>query len=408
MSELKNIAKKIIFDTLDDIQPEKLVMKKLKEFKIDQDVYVLSIGKAAWKMAYATSKVLNVKYGIVITKYGHNFGKIENFEIFEAGHPIPDENSLRAGKYAVSKFSNLSKDDILIFLISGGGSSVFELLQDGITLEDLKKINDLLLKSGANIIEINTIRKRLSKVKGGRFAQVIPAKIISLVLSDVLSNDLRFIASGPAYPDNTNFNTVKNILEKYNLDFDEKIINVLKKPLPDKLKNITHYIIGDINIACNLLEKNAQKFGFNTHILTTMLNCEAKEAGKFIASIVKGKNSFKKPFCLIFGGETVVKVTGNGLGGRNQELAYSAALEIEGMKNIVIASVGTDGTDGPTDAAGGIVDGETVKKIKAFSKDPYEYLLNNDSYNALKLAGDLLITGPTGTNLNDIGFILMR
>ncbi|WP_287568956.1 glycerate kinase [Thermosipho sp. (in: thermotogales)] len=404
--ELKTLAKKLLFDTLEDIQPEKLVKEKLKELRVDKKVYVLSIGKAAWKMAKAASDVLDIEYGIVITKYGYNFGNIENFDIFEAGHPIPDENSLSATKFAVEKFSKLSRDDILLFLISGGGSSTFELLQDGLSLEDLKNVTTQLLKSGANIKEINTIRSRLSKVKGGRFLNFVKSKVITLVLSDVLENDLRYIASGPTYEACSTFEDAYKIIKKYNLDFNENIINVLKKDVKiNKQIDVEHYIIGSIDIACDILEKHARKYNLNTLVLTTRLDCEAKEAGKFIASIAKS-SKLKTPYCIIFGGETVVKVKGSGKGGRNQELCYSAALEIENMKDVVIASVGTDGTDGPTDAAGAIVDGKTISKVRKFSNDPNEFLLNNDTYNALKLSGDLLITGPTGTNLNDIGFIL--
>ncbi|ABR29962.1 glycerate kinase [Thermosipho melanesiensis] len=403
---MKELARKIINETLKHLRPERLVLEKLKNFNL-KEVYVLSIGKAAWRMAYAVSNVLDVRYGIVITKYGHSFGRIDNFDIFEAGHPIPDENSIKYTKIALDYFSKLKKNDILLLLISGGGSSLFEYLEDGVTLEFLKSITSELLKKGASIDEINILRKRLSKVKGGKLTRLIQAKIIALVLSDVLGDKLEYIASGPVYPDYTTFNQVKRIVKKYKLKLGENIWNVLKKSVKLE-KNVPHYIVGNIDLACKKLKMVAEKYGFNTFLLTTRLNCEARDAGKFVASIVKGINSFPKPYCVVFGGETVVKVKGNGMGGRNQELSFAAALEIEGIENVVIASVGTDGTDGPTDAAGGIVDGNTVKILRERGYSPEEFLINNDTYNGLKEAESLLITGPTGTNLNDIGFVLVR
>ncbi|SHH33034.1 glycerate kinase type-2 family protein [Thermosipho atlanticus] len=408
---LKILARKFVEQVIIEVLPDKLVKDKLNELDIKGSVYVLSIGKAAWRMAKAASEVLNVKYGIVITKYNHSLGPIEHFEIFEAGHPIPDENSLKATKYAIEKLSGLSENDHLIFLVSGGGSALFEYPEDGINFEEIQDITRQLLKSGADIVEINTIRKRLSKVKGGKFAKIIfPARITALVLSDVLGDRLESIASGPAYPDIMTKEDAKKIIKKYNLKISEKVMKAIEKETPKQIENATHYIIGSVELACKTLEKFANKEGFNTYILTTQLNCEAKEAGRFVASIAKSidQTSFITPACIIFGGETVVEVKGKGKGGRNQELSLSAAIEIEGMDNVVVASVGTDGTDGPTDAAGGIIDGETVKKIKKFGKDPYEFLENNDSYNALLLAGDLLKTGPTGTNINDFGFILIK
>lgn len=407
---LKDISKSFVDKTIKEILPENLVKTKLEELNITQEVYVLSIGKAAWRMAKAASEVLKVKKGIVITKYGHSFGDIENFEIFEAGHPIPDENSLKATEYAIKNFENLSENDHLIFLISGGGSALFESPEKGISFEEIQDITKQLLNSGADIVEINTIRKRLSKVKGGKFAKIVyPAKITALVLSDVLGDKLESIASGPAYPDKYTKDDALNIVKKYNLKVSENVLNALMVETPKEITNAVHYVIGSVEMACRTVEKYAKMEGFNTYIITTQLNCEAREAGRFVASIAKSINqtTFKTPACIIFGGETVVKVKGNGKGGRNQELAFSAAIEIEGMKDVVVVSVGSDGTDGPTDAAGGIVDGETITKIKKLGKNPYEYLENNDTYNGLLLSGDLLKTGPTGTNVNDFGFLLI-
>ncbi|MFN4268852.1 MAG: glycerate kinase, partial [Fervidobacterium pennivorans] len=265
----------------------------------------------------------------------------------------------------------------------------------------------------ANIVEINTIRKHLSKVKGGRFAQhVYPAKVLSLVLSDVLGDRLDTIASGPAYPDSSTSQQAIDVIEKYKLKVSNDILNALKEETPKELPNIETYIIGSVKVSCDKAMEKARELGFNTIILTTQLNCEAKEAGRFLAAIGKeileNNRPIPKPAAVILGGETVVHVKGNGKGGRNQELALSFAIEIEGLEKIALCSFGTDGTDGPTDAAGGIVDGQTCEKIRKAGYSPEKLLENNDSYNALKIANDLLITGPTGTNVNDLIVMLVE
>jgi len=370
---------------------------------------VVSIGKAAWRMAKAAKEVLKdeIERGIIITKYGHSEGNIEGFEIYEAGHPIPDENTLNATKRALELTENLTQNDVVLFLVSGGGSALFEMPVDGISLKDIQKLNEALLKSGANIVEINTVRKHLSKVKGGRFAQhVHPAKVISLVLSDVLGDRLDSIASGPAYPDNTTSQQALEVLERYKITTSESILNALKQETPKELSNVETYIIGSVKVACDTAQNVAKELGYNTLILTTVLDCEAKEAGRFLGSIAKeikeNDRPVRKPAAVILGGETIVRVKGTGKGGRNQELALSFALSIDGLSDVVLCSFGTDGTDGPTDAAGGIVDGQTVQRIKQVGYRAESFLENNDSYNALKIAGDLLITGPTGTNVNDL------
>jgi hydroxypyruvate reductase len=317
-----------------------------------------------------------------------------------------------ATKRVLELTNSLKENDVVLFLISGGGSALFEMPVDGVSLEDIQKLTEALLKSGANIVEINTVRKHLSRVKGGRFAQhVYPARIVSLVLSDVLGDRLDSIASGPAYPDGTTSQQAIDVLRKYNITVSEKILNALAQETPKELSNVETFIIGSVKVACENAEKFASQLGYNTFVLTTTLDCEAKEAGKFLASIAKEiKNSdrpVKKPAAIILGGETVVKVKGSGKGGRNQELALSFALAIEGLENIVLCSFGTDGTDGPTDAAGGIVDGQTAQKIRKAGLSAESFFENNDSYNALKIAGDLLITGPTGTNVNDLIVLLV-
>ncbi len=412
---MREKLKVIINEVINEVLPDKAVKNKLKELNVQSEVRLVSIGKAAWRMANAAKEVLGdrIKKGIVITKYKHSEGPIEGIEIYEAGHPTPDENTIKATKRALEITSNLSENDTVLFLVSGGGSALFEMPKDGISLSEMQALTNQLLKSGANIVEINTIRKHLSKVKGGRFAQhVYPAKVLSLVLSDVLGDRLDTIASGPAYPDSSTSQQAIDVIEKYKLKVSNDILNALKEETPKELPNIETYIIGSVKVSCDKAMEKAREFGFNTIILTTQLNCEAKEAGRFLAAIGKeileNNRPIPKPAAVILGGEAVVHVKGNGKGGRNQELALSFAIEIEGLEKIALCSFGTDGTDGPTDAAGGIVDGQTCEKIRKAGYSPEKLLENNDSYNALKIANDLLITGPTGTNVNDLIVMLVE
>lgn len=415
LKNLKSDAFKILNEAIESVLPENAVLETLKSLKLhDEKIVLVAIGKAAWRMAKAAKEFLGerIKKGIVITKYAHNAGPIDDLIICEAGHPIPDENSIKATEMALKLVENLSKNDIVLFLISGGGSALFEKPKGNVTLEQLQKITEQLLKSGANIVEINTIRKHLSEVKGGRFAEkVYPAKVVCLILSDVLGDRLDSIASGPAYPDETTSEDAINIIRKYGIEVDENLLNELMEETPKSLENAEHYIIGSVKTVCIKAEEIAKKLGYNTMILTTTLDCEAREAGRFIASIAREEKNnslpLKKPCAIIMGGETVVHVTGNGKGGRNQELALSAAEGIAGLEDVVICSVGTDGTDGPTDAAGGIVDGKTLEKLSKAGIDLDEVLKNNDSYNALKTVEGLIFTGPTGTNVNDLIFLLV-
>ncbi|WP_280999315.1 glycerate kinase type-2 family protein [Marinitoga aeolica] len=407
--------KEIIDYSIESVLPENAVKSNLKKLNIKEEkLFLLSIGKAAWRMANAAKEELKgkIKNGIVITKYYHSQGNIEDIEIYEAGHPIPDENSIRATEKALELIENLNDEYGILFLISGGGSALFELPEERITLEDLQDITDQLLRSGADITEINAIRKRLSKVKGGKLAELAyPKKIYALVLSDVLGDRLDSIASGPTYKDEITTEKVLEIMKRYDIKMNENLKKALEKETPKNISNAQHIIIGSVKVACDSAINKAKELGYNTLLLTTTLNCEAKEAGKFFANIaleeLKSDNPIKKPCAIIAGGETVVSVKGNGLGGRNQELAYSFALEVEGLNNIVFASIGTDGTDGPTDAAGGIVDGNTILSLRKKVIDPLVFLENNDTYNGLKEANALLKLGPTGTNVNDLMILLV-
>ncbi|MFY9154434.1 MAG: DUF4147 domain-containing protein, partial [Prolixibacteraceae bacterium] len=316
---------------------------------------------------------------------------------------------------ALELVSELTPEDQLIFLISGGGSALFEKPMDGVSLEDIIFITNHLLACGADIVEINTIRKHLSAVKGGRFAQQCGgAKIYSIVLSDVVGDHPDAIASGPAFPDSSTSADALRILEKYSIRIDSHLKKALESETPKFLDNCETVISGNVSELCRAAAESAEHLGYTPLILTTSVNSEAKEFGKFLASIaheIKAGNTAsypQAPCAIITGGETVVHLTGKGKGGRNQELALSAATGIEGLGNVLVFSVGSDGTDGPTDAAGGIVDGSSVSRMRAASVSPEASLENNDSYSALKSSGDLILTGPTGTNVNDLMVVLCR
>jgi len=270
-----------------------------------------------------------------------------------------------------------------------------------------------MLASGADIVEINMIRKRLSKVKAGRFAgQCLPAKVFAVVLSDVLGDRLDTIASGPAAPDQSTGDDAMAVVAKYGLILTEKQKEYLTQETPKELDNVKAVVTGSVRSLCDSASKAAQALGFKPYVLMTTLNCEASEAGRFLSSIaactMAGMSHFTRPCAIIAGGETVVNLKGDGLGGRNQELALSAATGIAGLEDITIFSLGSDGTDGPTDAAGGIVDGQTVSKLKETGHDIVQILANNDAYHGLRAVDGLIMTGPTGTNVNDVSIILCK
>jgi len=410
---IRDDAFTIIHKSIEAVLPQAAVIKALEKKNFGGDVTVVAIGKAAWTMAFAAGEKLGDKIsrGIIVTKYDHSKGPIEGFEIIEAGHPVPDENSVRGASRALELVKNLEKGDDVIFLISGGGSAIFEKPMEGISLEDIMDVTSQLLSSGADIVEINTIRKHLSYVKGGRFALHCKANIYSVVLSDVLGDRLDSIASGPAYPDSSTSSQALKIVEKYNLRISERILDALKTETPKEINNCETVITGSVSELCSAASKAAKDLGYQTVLLTSTLDCDAREAGRFMASIgreIRNGNGLRTPVAVIAGGETVVRVRGAGKGGRNQELCLSAAIGIEGLSDTVIFSVGSDGTDGPTDAAGGIVDGETASRMRSADVQPEIYLDDNDSYNALKASGDLVITGSTGTNVNDLTVILCK
>jgi len=369
----------------------------------------VAAGKAAWQMARAASDCLGerISAGVVVTKYDHVMGPIANFSCYEAGHPVPDENSFKGTQAALELVSGLSETDTVLFLLSGGGSALFEKpLIDGEVLQD---VTGQLLSCGADIVEINTIRKRLSAVKGGRFAQLCaPAQVFSIVLSDILGDPLDMIASGPAYPDSSTCEQALAIAQKYNLNLNDQTRELLTKETPKSLNNVTTQITGSVRQLCEAAAAACRELGYEPILLTDQLTCQAKEAGSFLASVLRTHAGDKKNLAFLAGGETVVYLTGKGKGGRNQELALSAAAGIDGCRNMAVFSVGSDGTDGPTDAAGGYADGDTAGELRAKGLIIYDVLKNNDAYNALRETSGLIITGPTGTNVNDIAVALLR
>ena len=408
-ASLRKDADQIVRESIAAALPDEAVRRTLKDYRPGAGKTLLvAAGKAAWQMAKAAVDTLGqVDGGVVITKYGHVIGKIPGVVCYEAGHPVPDENSFAATKKALELVENRSAGDTVIFLLSGGGSALFELPL--ISGEELQDITRQLLASGADIVEMNTIRKRLSAVKGGRFALACaPAKVLSIVLSDILGDPLDMIASGPAYPDSSTCKQAKNIAAKYELKFSPDAEKILNEETPKELHNVETHINGSVRELCAAAAAAAQKLGYDPIILTDQLCCEAREAGSFLASILKSHFQSDRSLAFIAGGETIVHLTGHGLGGRNQELALAAAPGIADIPGAAVFSVGSDGTDGPTDAAGGYVDGETCAALAERGISVFDMLRDNDAYHALQAVSGLIVTGPTGTNVNDVAVALLK
>lgn len=401
-------ADAIIAASIKAVQPDEAVSRALAGQDFPGRVVLVAAGKAAWQMAKAAHDCLGARIdsGVVVTKYDHVMGPIANFSCREAGHPVPDENSFSGTQEALDLVADLKPEDTVLFLLSGGGSALFEKpLVPGAVLQD---VTNQLLACGADIVEINTIRKRLSAVKGGRFAQLCaPAHVFSIVLSDILGDPLDMIASGPACPDGSTCEQAIAIAKKYGLKLDEQTWALLSQETPKELHNVTTQINGSVRELCTAAASAASGLGYEPVILTDQLCCQAKEAGSFLASILKTHAGSGKKMAFIAGGETVVHLTGHGKGGRNQELALAAAEGIAGIPGAAVFSVGSDGTDGPTDAAGGYTDYQTAAELRAKGLEIYHVLQDNDAYHALKAVDGLIITGPTGTNVNDVAVALL-
>lgn len=405
---LREHADQIVREAIAAVQPDPAVRRALADMAFPGRVLLVAAGKAAWQMARAASDYLGerIEKGVVVTKYDHVMGSIANFDCYEAGHPVPDENSFRGTQAAFELVSGLTGRDTVLFLLSGGGSALFEKpLVSGAELQD---ITAQLLACGADIVEINTVRKRLSQVKGGRFAQLCaPAMVEAVVLSDVLGDPLDMIASGPACPDPTTAQDARRIAKKYGLKLSLEAERLLAVETPKSLDNVRTQVNGSVRELCAAAATACRKLGYEPIILTDRLCCQAREAGCFLASILRTHAGDGKRLAWIAGGETVVKLTGHGKGGRNQELALAAAEGIAGL-DAAVFSAGSDGTDGPTDAAGGYVDGDTRDALRAQGIAIDAVLNDNDAYNALRRVDGLIITGPTGTNVNDVAVGLIQ
>jgi glycerate-2-kinase len=424
---------------LDAVNPYRLISQSMKiegnilniknisyDLSRFNNIFVIGAGKATSPMAQAVENILGdrISDALIIVKYGHS-STLKKIRQIEAGHPLPDEAGVKGTEEILRLLKDVDEKTLIICLISGGGSALLVSPADGITLKEKKEVNRLLLSSGARIDEINAVRKHLSRVKGGRLAEkVYPATLITLILSDVIGDRLDVIASGPTVPDNTTFKDTMSVIEKYYLKdkLPVSVMKILEQGLKGEIKETPKewdaffkknsvFVIGSLKDAISAAKEKAVSMGYDTEIIASEIQGEARDAGRRLARKAKG---IKGLGCLISGGETTVTLKGKGLGGRNQELALAFALEIEGIGGATMLSAGTDGTDGPTDAAGAIVDGETVIKAKGQGLDPSAYLRDNDSYNFFKrldyLSGEKhhLVTGPTGTNVMDMQILLVE
>jgi hydroxypyruvate reductase len=380
-----------------------------------RSIYVIGAGKASAQMARAMERLLGprITAGEINVKDGHG-APLRRIQINECGHPVPDQRGVDGARRIAQIASQATADDLIVCLISGGASALLPLPAPPITLAEKQKTTRLLLHSGASIHEMNCVRKHISQIKGGQLARLAyPATLLTLILSDVIGDDLDVIGSGPTVPDRSTLADARAIFEKYGIG--NKLPEAAQEtPKPgDRIFAKTHnVIVGSNALAVDAAEVEARRLGFHTLVLSTVLEGEAREIARVHAAIAKEIGAtgrpVKIPACVISGGETTVAVRGKGLGGRNQEFALAAALDIAGLKNVVILSAGTDGTDGPTDAAGAIADGTTLVRAQALGLNAPAFLANNDSYRFFEATGDLIKTGPTGTNVADIQLVLVR
>lgn len=438
----RTVALKILEVALNAVDPRRAVRNHVRRvngvlnidkltFDLDkfQRVFVVGGGKASGAMAEALEELIGERLteGFVNVLRGTK-SDFETHKIFlnEADHPIPDEDGVKGTRKIIQLVSEANENDLVICLISGGGSALMPLPAAGIPLRDKQELTDVLLKCGATINEINAVRKHISELKGGQLVRAAyPATVVSLIISDVVGDPLDTIASGPTAPDIATFNDAISTLKKYNLWQSATLKSIKKRlkaglkgeipetPKPnDKIFERTYNIIvGNNRIAAVAAYKKAEDLGFSTLLLSTMIEGEARYIGTAYAGIMKeilaSGNPVARPAVVIASGETTVTVTGEGKGGRNQELVLAASLKIDGLRGVAVASIGTDGLDGPTDAAGAIADGQTVARASKIGLNPTQFLTNNDSYNFFLTLADLIFTGPTGTNVNDLAVMVV-
>jgi hydroxypyruvate reductase len=437
----KKHAKEIFLHALKAVSPDAAVKSHLKvlpegslkvggtryDLKRYRNIFVIGGGKAACPMAKAVEDLLggSISGGLVVTKYGHTL-KLKRIKAIEAAHPIPDGAGLAGARAVLKMASDAGPEDLVICLVSGGASALLPMPASGITLRDKQDLTKKLINSGADIHEINAVRKHLSRIKGGRLASVIhPAEAITLIISDVADSDPSTIASGPTSPDETTFGDCIAVLKRYGLTekAPRTVLKRLKegakglyletpKPRSPLFRRVRNLVIADNRRALVAAKEKAKALGFRPLIITSVVTGETHEAAGFLSAVIKevrmSGNPVRPPACILLGGETTFEVKGNGLGGRNQEFALSSALKIDGMEGVMILAAGTDGTDGPTDAAGAFVDSTTVKRGKKKGLDALDYLRRNDSYSYFNALGDLFITGPTRTNVMDMVVALVE
>ena len=421
MKDLRKDAEAIFRAALEAVDPYRCVRSSLEGMDLRGRTFVVGMGKASVQMAKAAEDILGdrIEEGLVVTKYGHG-GKLRRIKVLEAGHPVPDQAGTRAAEEILKVALRAGEGDILLCLISGGGSALTPLPPEGITLEEKRRTTELLLRCGARIEELNAVRKHLSRIKGGRLAEAAnPARVVSLVLSDVVGDPLEVIASGPTVPDPTTFEDCILIARKYGiweelpssvrLRFEmgaKGILPETPKPGDPAFSSCKNTIVGNNRTALEAARREAEVRGYKALLLTSFLQGEAREVGRALASVVKevrkSGEPVEPPACLLCGGETTVTVRGKGKGGRNQELALASAFKLDGIDSCLVVSVGSDGIDGVSEAAGALADGTTLRRARELGLDPLAYLSNNDSYAFFSKLGDAIITGPTGNNLNDV------
>ncbi len=406
---LRQDAGIIVEQSIAAVMPEKAVEKALQDLpRLPGRLFLVSFGKAGWSMAKAASNFLQDRLtrGICLTKYGHVKGPIAHVECFQGGHPVVDENGIAATRQIEAMVSHLTAEDTVIVLISGGGSA---LLEDPLlSLGQLQDINEQLLASGADIRQINAVRKCFSRIKGGQLALLCqPAHVFTVILSDIIGSPLDMIASGPTFDDNVTAGQAEEVIRSCHIQLPAAARRLIEAKKTVRVTNCETHVTASCVQLCQAGRAAAVTLGYKSTIVDDAMTTSADEAGQLLGRLGRRHAGDGVKQAYIFGGETVVKVVGRGLGGRNQQLALRAACEIEGLANVAVFSVGSDGTDGPTDAAGGFVDGSTAGRLGRRGLDIQAVLADNDAYNGLQAADGLLMTGPTGTNVNDLAVVLI-
>lgn len=444
LDEMRGAAKAIFLKALAAVDPSTLLKNRIRTEKDRlfvktaegseeiydlgdiQNVFLVGSGKASSSMARTIEEILGdrITKGVITTKYGHGL-PLKKIEIVEAGHPLPDQKGYEGAKRIQRLLKESGPKDLVIFLLSGGGSALLPLPANRIDLKEKQEVTQLLLDCGADIKEINTLRKHISRMKGGWLAKwAYPSRVIGFILSDVVGDPLDVIGSGPTVPDPSTFEQALEILKKYDL-INEVAPSILRhlqlgkegkveetpKPGDAVFEKVTNTLIGSNIVALLAAGEEATSLGLNTLILSSSVEGETREAARFHTAIAKevirSGNPIPRPACILSGGETTVTIRGKGVGGRNQEFALAGALEISGVEKVVVLSGGTDGTDGPTDATGAVADNTTVDRWKSMGLDPKSYLNDNNAYPLFERLDDLLITGPTHTNVMDVRIILV-